>query len=72
MPRLHALATTTLALLAAPLFPASAQGRPAITPEVRPFVSVDAPVVALTHVRLIDGTGAPRATTRRSSSPGRA
>ena len=59
MPRLHALATTTLALLAAPLFPASAQGRPAITPEVRPFVSVDAPVVALTHVRLIDGTGAP-------------
>ena len=26
---------------------------------VRPFVSVDAPVVALTHARVIDGTGAP-------------
>ena len=28
-------------------------------PDVRPFVKVDAPVVALTHVRVIDGTGAP-------------
>jgi imidazolonepropionase-like amidohydrolase len=27
-------------------------------PGVRPFVSVDAPTVALTHVRVIDGTGA--------------
>lgn len=35
------------------------QQRPAISPEVRRFVSVDAPVVALTHVRVIDGTGAP-------------
>ena len=26
---------------------------------VRPFVSVDAPIVALTHARVIDGTGAP-------------
>ena len=26
---------------------------------VRQFVKVDAPVVALTHVRVIDGTGAP-------------
>src|SRR5215207_8132975 len=26
---------------------------------LRPFVAVDAPVVALTHVRLVDGTGAP-------------
>ncbi len=33
--------------------------RAARSPGVRPFVSVDAPVVALTHVRLIDGTGAP-------------
>ncbi|MFI5281425.1 MAG: amidohydrolase, partial [Gemmatimonadales bacterium] len=38
---------------------AGAQARPAITAEVRPYVSVDAPIVALTHVRLIDGTGAP-------------
>jgi len=29
-----------------------------LTPEVHAFVSVDAPVVALTHVRVIDGTGA--------------
>ena len=28
---------------------------------VRAFIKVDAPVVALTHVRVIDGTGAPRA-----------
>jgi len=28
------------------------------SPEVRGFVKVDAPVVALTHVRVIDGTGA--------------
>ena len=29
-----------------------------ISPEVRNFVKIDAPVVALTHVRVIDGTGA--------------
>jgi imidazolonepropionase-like amidohydrolase len=29
------------------------------SPLVRPYVSVDAPTVALTHVRVIDGTGAP-------------
>jgi imidazolonepropionase-like amidohydrolase len=29
-----------------------------LSPEVRSFVKVDAPVVALTHVRVIDGTGA--------------
>jgi imidazolonepropionase-like amidohydrolase len=33
---------------------ASAQS---LSPEVREFVKVDAPVVALTHVRVIDGTG---------------
>jgi imidazolonepropionase-like amidohydrolase len=37
----------------------AAQERPALGPEARRFVSVDAPVVALTHVRVIDGTGAP-------------
>jgi imidazolonepropionase-like amidohydrolase len=36
---------------------ALAQGPPALSPEVRDFVSVDAPVLALMHVRLIDGTG---------------
>lgn len=29
-----------------------------LSPEVRKFVTVDAPVIALTHVRVIDGTGA--------------
>jgi len=40
------------------LLPAAlwAQGR--FTPGVKPFVTVDAPVVALQHVRIIDGTGA--------------
>jgi imidazolonepropionase-like amidohydrolase len=28
-----------------------------LSPEVKAFVSVDAPVIALTHVRIIDGTG---------------
>lgn len=26
---------------------------------LRPFVKIDAPVVALEHIRVIDGTGAP-------------
>ena len=30
-----------------------------LSPQVKSFVKVDAPVVALTHVRVIDGTGAP-------------
>jgi imidazolonepropionase-like amidohydrolase len=30
-----------------------------LSPEVKAFVTVDAPVIALAHVRLIDGTGAP-------------
>jgi imidazolonepropionase-like amidohydrolase len=30
-----------------------------LSPQLRSFVKVDAPVIALTHVRLIDGTGAP-------------
>lgn len=38
---------------------APAQERPALSDETRAFVSVDAPTVALTHVRVIDGTGAP-------------
>src|ERR1041384_532941 len=29
-----------------------------LSPEVRPLVKVDAPVVALTHIRVIDGSGA--------------
>src|SRR5262245_12150980 len=30
-----------------------------LSPAVRRFVQVDAPVIALRHVRVIDGTGAP-------------
>ena len=37
---------------------ASDQDQPALSAAVRAYVSVAAPVVALTHVRVIDGTGA--------------
>jgi imidazolonepropionase-like amidohydrolase len=47
----------TLALLiGAPL---AAQTRPTLSPLTRQFVRTDAPVIALTHVKLIDGTGTP-------------
>ncbi len=36
----------------------SAQGRPPLSKAAGSYVEIDAPVVALTHVRLIDGTGA--------------
>ena len=49
------LALASLALLAAPL---RAQ-RPALAVGIRPYIAVDTPVVALTHARVIDGTGAP-------------
>lgn len=38
--------------------PAAAQA-PTLSPQTRAFVTVDAPVVALTNARIIDGTGAP-------------
>ncbi len=48
---------------AAPLLclitPALAAGQTQLSRQVREFVSVDAPVVALTNARVIDGTGAP-------------
>jgi imidazolonepropionase-like amidohydrolase len=37
----------------------AAQEPPRFSSEVRKFISVQAPVVALTHVRVMDGTGAP-------------
>ncbi|MGE0556554.1 MAG: amidohydrolase family protein [Gemmatimonadales bacterium] len=45
------------------LFPTllAAQTTSRLQPAERAFVAVDAPVVALTHVKLIDGTGAPPA-----------
>jgi len=33
--------------------------RPPIADAVRPFVSVDAPVIALVNARVIDGSGSP-------------
>lgn len=51
-----ALLLATLLLLA-PL--SLAQERPTLTPRVQAYVGVDAPVVALTNVRVIDGTGTP-------------
>ncbi len=60
----HRLALPTAAasvLLAVAAATAVAQ-RPTLSPAVRQFVTVDTNVVALTHVRVIDGTGAaPRA-----------
>src|SRR5438067_10896673 len=44
--------------LVATATPLLAQQR-TLPPAVRNYVSVDAPVVALTHVRLVDGTGTP-------------
>ncbi len=46
-----------LPLLLAPA--AFAAGTASFSPEVKAFVKVDAPVVALRHVRVIDGTGSP-------------
>ncbi len=54
-----ALAVSCCLLLPSLCWP---QAPPKLSPEVRAFVKEDAPVVALTHVRVIDGTGAvPRA-----------
>ena len=36
-----------------------AQEKPTFSPVTKSFISVDAPLVALTHVRVIDGTGSP-------------
>ncbi|MEO6443871.1 MAG: amidohydrolase family protein [Gemmatimonadaceae bacterium] len=47
-----------LPLLLLPLAATDAQQR-TLSPSVRQFVSVDAPVVALTNVRVVDGTGTP-------------
>nr|MDP9360338.1 amidohydrolase [Acidobacteriota bacterium] len=33
--------------------------RPTLSAAVRSYVAVDTPIVALTHARVIDGTGAP-------------
>lgn len=55
------LAVVVVALTAAGLLPdtVSGQDRGRLSETVRQYVRVDASVVALTHVRLVDGTGAP-------------
>jgi len=54
----HKTVSATLALAAAALTVLSAQ--PAqLSTAVRNYIKVEAPVVALTHARVIDGTGAP-------------
>src|SRR5260370_41950779 len=54
------MSTTTLRALGALLLvPAlSTAQRPTLSAAVKQYVTVDTPVVALTHVRVIDGTGA--------------
>jgi imidazolonepropionase-like amidohydrolase len=44
--------------LAALLLVAAAFGQGRFAPGTKPFITVDAPVIALEHVRVIDGTGA--------------
>jgi imidazolonepropionase-like amidohydrolase len=48
--------TRLLSLVLLPPLAIMAQGP--FTPGVKPFIQIDAPVVALEHVRVIDGTGA--------------
>ena len=47
------------AMFCAITIPYLAAQRPELSAAVRAYVSVDAPLIALTHVRVIDGTGAP-------------
>ncbi len=54
---------SVLVLVSLMLLAGLAQGEPGphLSPEVREFVKIDAPIVVLNHVRVIDGTGvAPR------------
>ena len=58
---LVAAALVTAGALASRPVPVQAQQAAALPPGLARFVAVHAPVVALTHVRLLDGTGAPTA-----------
>lgn len=50
------------ALLIATLPAPALAERPVLGPETMNYISVDAPVVAITHVRVVDGTGTPART----------
>jgi imidazolonepropionase-like amidohydrolase len=58
---MSSLRTLTLAAFAGAFVIAGSVGaqRPTIGPNVRPYVKVDTAIIALTHARVIDGTGAP-------------
>jgi imidazolonepropionase-like amidohydrolase len=56
MKQKHTLACLTLFMCAGALAQAPAPGH---GPEVRKYITQDAPLLALSHVRVIDGTGAP-------------
>jgi enamidase len=58
--RFAILTLSAIALLASPAASQDAPGagRPRLAPAVRRYVQIDTPVVALTHARVIDGTGA--------------
>src|SRR5690348_16119942 len=51
--------TAAFVALACVIVPSAAAQRPTLSRNVRQYVAVDTPTVALTHVRVIDGTGAP-------------
>jgi imidazolonepropionase-like amidohydrolase len=53
--------STAILLVASFAAGLSAQERSALSPVTKSFVAIDAPVIALQHVRVIDGTGAPAA-----------
>lgn len=57
--RLHILARLVPGLAVAGLSAAVAAQAPQFSDQVRGFIKNDAPIIALTHVRVIDGTGAP-------------
>ena len=59
MRALLSIALTSVATIAAAQPSSGARGRPTLATAVRAYVAVDTPTVALTHVRVIDGTGAP-------------
>lgn len=58
MRRLHWLAPIVVLALA-PALSAQDSGRPPLSRAVRAYVAIDTAVVALEHVRVIDGTGSP-------------
>ena len=54
----HHIMSVRLQILAGLLLPVAASAQAARPADVQQFISVDAPVVALVHARVIDGTGA--------------